>query len=159
MSSRSKPHNSDRRTGGILAMNPTEAILSSPVYSEGSVPASLSAYGPARSTIQGSPLGSEELQKTHAFWRACNYLMLGMIYLQENPLLKVPLQAEQCKKPPSWPLGIKPRSGISVHSLHENDQDTWSGHDLSRRAWTWSPRCSRTYLSGRNLFGNLSGQE
>ncbi len=78
-------------------MNPTEAILSSPVYSEGSVPATLSAYGPARSTIQGSPLGSEELKKIHAFWRACNYLMLGMIYLQENPLLNLPLQAEHVK--------------------------------------------------------------
>ena len=78
-------------------MNPTEAILSSPVYSEGSVAASLSAYGPARSTVQGSPLEADELQKMHAFWRAYNYLMLGMIYLQENPLLKEPLLAEHVK--------------------------------------------------------------
>jgi len=49
---------------------------------------SLSAYGEARSSIQGSPLSSEELKKTHAYWRACNYLALGMIYLQNNPLLK-----------------------------------------------------------------------
>jgi len=49
---------------------------------------SLSAYGKAKSTIQGSPLSSEELRKTHAYWRACNYLALGMIYLQANPLLK-----------------------------------------------------------------------
>src|SRR5271163_1067534 len=49
---------------------------------------SLSAYGQARSTIQGSPLSSEELRKTHAYWRACTYLALGMIYLQDNPLLK-----------------------------------------------------------------------
>ena len=32
---------------------------------------SLSAYGIARSTIQGSPLSSEELRKTDAYWRAC----------------------------------------------------------------------------------------
>ena len=58
---------------------------------------SLSAYGPARSTVSGSPLSSQELRKTHAFWRACNYLMLGMIYLQENPLLKEPLKVEHIK--------------------------------------------------------------
>ncbi|HEV2730290.1 MAG TPA: hypothetical protein VGV15_09685, partial [Terriglobales bacterium] len=53
---------------------------------------SISAYGSARSTISGTPLSAEELRKTHAYWRACNYLMLGMIYLQDNPLLKEPLK-------------------------------------------------------------------
>ena len=48
---------------------------------------SLSAYGKARATVQGSPLSSEELRKTDAYWRACKYLALGMIYLMENPLL------------------------------------------------------------------------
>ena len=28
---------------------------------------------------------------------ACNYLMLGMIYLQDNPLLKEPLKVEHIK--------------------------------------------------------------
>ena len=58
---------------------------------------SLSAYGKARSTIQGSPLTPEELRKTDAYWRACNYLALGMIYLQDNPLLKEPLKPEHIK--------------------------------------------------------------
>ena len=57
----------------------------------------LSAYGVARSTITGAPLSDAEAQKTHAFWRACNYLALGMIYLQENPLLREPLKAEHIK--------------------------------------------------------------
>lgn len=57
----------------------------------------LSPYGPARSTVSGSPLRAEELRKTHAYWRACNYLTLGMIYFQENPLLKEPLKAEHIK--------------------------------------------------------------
>ena len=57
----------------------------------------LSAYGIARSTIQGTPLNDEELRKTHAFWSACNYLALGMIYLQANPLLREPLNAEHIK--------------------------------------------------------------
>jgi xylulose-5-phosphate/fructose-6-phosphate phosphoketolase len=52
----------------------------------------ISSYGVARSTIQGAPLSEEEVRKTHAFWRACNYLALGMIYLQDNPLLREPLK-------------------------------------------------------------------
>jgi xylulose-5-phosphate/fructose-6-phosphate phosphoketolase len=58
---------------------------------------SLSAYGIARSTIAGSPLSAVELQRTDAYWRACNYLALGMIYLQDNPLLKEPLKPEHIK--------------------------------------------------------------
>ncbi len=57
----------------------------------------LSAYGTARATIQGTPLAAEELERMHAFWRACNYLAAGMIYLQENPLLRKPLAPEHIK--------------------------------------------------------------
>jgi xylulose-5-phosphate/fructose-6-phosphate phosphoketolase len=46
---------------------------------------------------QTKPLSDEELQKIHAYWRACNYLAIGMIYLRDNPLLKEPLKAEQVK--------------------------------------------------------------
>ena len=58
---------------------------------------SITAQGKARSTVEGTPLNAEELQKTDAFWRACNYLILGMLYLQENPLLREPLRAEHIK--------------------------------------------------------------
>jgi xylulose-5-phosphate/fructose-6-phosphate phosphoketolase len=57
----------------------------------------LSAFGIARSTIQGTPLDDEEARKIHAFWSACNYLAVGMIYLQENPLLREPLKPEHIK--------------------------------------------------------------
>ena len=57
----------------------------------------LSAFGPARSTVEGAPLTPEEVQKLHAFWRACNYLALGMIYLRDNPLLREPLRPEHVK--------------------------------------------------------------
>jgi len=57
----------------------------------------LGAYGPARSTIPGAPLGTEELRNIHAHCRACNYLILGMIYLQGKPLLREPLKAEHIK--------------------------------------------------------------
>jgi xylulose-5-phosphate/fructose-6-phosphate phosphoketolase len=58
---------------------------------------SLSAYGKARATVQGSPLSSEELRKTDAYWRASLYLCLGMLYLQDNPLLREPLKIEHVK--------------------------------------------------------------
>ena len=57
----------------------------------------LSSYGVARSTIKGTPLSDEEARKMHAFWRASNYLALGMIYLQDNPLLREPLKPEHIK--------------------------------------------------------------
>ena len=57
----------------------------------------ISAYGPARSTIKGTPLTSDELRKIDAYWRASLYLCLGMLYLKENPLLREPLRAEQTK--------------------------------------------------------------
>jgi len=44
------------------------------------------------------------LRKTDAFWRACNYLILGMLYLQENPLLREPLKPEHIKnRLGGWP--------------------------------------------------------
>src|SRR5512141_1224200 len=58
----------------------------------------LSAFGPARSTVRGEPLSAEELDRLHAFWRACNYLALGMIYLRDNPLLREPLRPEHIKR-------------------------------------------------------------
>ncbi|MGA9860796.1 MAG: phosphoketolase family protein, partial [Terriglobales bacterium] len=57
----------------------------------------LSAEGIARSTVAGAPLGAQELNRIDAFWRACKYLALGMIYLQANPLLREPLKPEHIK--------------------------------------------------------------
>jgi xylulose-5-phosphate/fructose-6-phosphate phosphoketolase len=57
----------------------------------------LSSYGVARSTVKGAPLSDDELNKLHAFWRAANYLALGMIYLQDNPLLREKLKPEHIK--------------------------------------------------------------
>ena len=59
--------------------------------------ASISAYGPARATIAGSPLSPEELHDMDAYWHACCYLILGMLYLRENPLLREPLKPEHIK--------------------------------------------------------------
>ncbi len=45
-----------------------------------------------------TPLSNEELQGMQAYWRACNYLSVGMIYLRANPLLREPLKAEHIKR-------------------------------------------------------------
>ncbi len=57
----------------------------------------LSTQGIARSTVTGAPLSIDELNRVDAFWRACKYLALGMIYLQANPLLREPLKPEHIK--------------------------------------------------------------
>jgi xylulose-5-phosphate/fructose-6-phosphate phosphoketolase len=43
------------------------------------------------------PLANEELQLMHAWWCACNYLSIGMIYLRANPLLRENLKPEHVK--------------------------------------------------------------
>jgi xylulose-5-phosphate/fructose-6-phosphate phosphoketolase len=45
---------------------------------------------------QAAP-GSDELRLIDTWWRACNYLSVGMIYLMDNPLLREPLKAEHVK--------------------------------------------------------------
>src|SRR5271165_4453710 len=59
--------------------------------------ASISPYGPARSTVSGTPLSPKELDQIDAYWRASLYLCLGMLYLQKNPLLRQPLKLEHIK--------------------------------------------------------------
>lgn len=44
-----------------------------------------------------NPLSADELRLIDAYWNACNYLAVGMIYLQDNPLLREPLQKEHVK--------------------------------------------------------------
>src|ERR1700740_1884238 len=79
---------------------------------------SLSAYGTARTTVAGTLLNAEDLRKTHAYWRACNYLMLGMIYLQDNPLLKEPRKAEHIKNRLLGHWGSSP--GLAFTYIHFN---------------------------------------
>ena len=90
-------------------------------------PSSISAYGQARATVQGRPLNAEELASIHAFWRASNYLALGMIYLQDNPLLRAPLAARQIKNRLLGHWGASPAlSFVYTHVnriIRKNDVD------------------------------------
>src|SRR6185312_16907289 len=100
---------------GTKTMPAKDTRSSSIGASDGS---SLSAYGVARSTVTGSPLKVDDLRKTHAYWRACNYLALGMIYLQENPLLREPLKPEHIKNRQLGHWGASP--ALSFTYIHLN---------------------------------------
>jgi xylulose-5-phosphate/fructose-6-phosphate phosphoketolase len=63
-------------------------------------------------------LSDEELRKMHAFWRACNYLAVGMIYLKDNPLLQESLKPEHVKKRLLGHWGSSP--GLSFIYVHLN---------------------------------------
>ncbi|MDY7013238.1 MAG: phosphoketolase family protein, partial [Cyanobacteriota bacterium] len=67
---------------------------------------------------QQTPLSKEELQNIHAYWRACNYLAVGMIYLRDNPLLKEPLKPEHIKYRLLGHWGSSP--GLSFLYIHLN---------------------------------------
>jgi len=61
-------------------------------------------------------LGAEELRKINAYWRACNYLSAGMLYLRANPLLREPLKPEHIKNRLLGHWGTSPgQSFLWVH--------------------------------------------
>src|SRR5436190_20944616 len=53
--------------------------------------------GTAKKASMENPLTEQELDLIDAWWRACNYLSVGMIYLRDNPLLRVPLTTNHVK--------------------------------------------------------------
>jgi xylulose-5-phosphate/fructose-6-phosphate phosphoketolase len=63
-------------------------------------------------------LSREELHKIDAYWRACNYLAAGMIYLRDNPLLRQPLKPEHVKLRLLGHWGASP--GLSFAYVHVN---------------------------------------
>jgi xylulose-5-phosphate/fructose-6-phosphate phosphoketolase len=66
----------------------------------------------------GNQLSRDELLKINAYWRACNYLAAGMIYLQANPLLRKPLKPEHIKQRLLGHWGASP--GLSFSYIHLN---------------------------------------
>ena len=63
-------------------------------------------------------LSADMLQKMHAYWRAANYLSVGQIYLQDNPLLDVPLQLAHVKPRLLGHWGTVP--GLNLIYVHLN---------------------------------------
>src|SRR2546422_826317 len=60
----------------------------------------------------------ERLNLIHQYWNAANYLTIGQIYLQNNPLLKEPLRPEHIKPRLLGHWGTSP--GLSFIYVHLN---------------------------------------
>jgi xylulose-5-phosphate/fructose-6-phosphate phosphoketolase len=63
-------------------------------------------------------LSANEINEIDLFWRACNYLSVGMIYLQDNVLLSRPLEIQYLKKRLLGHWGASP--GLSFMYTHMN---------------------------------------
>jgi xylulose-5-phosphate/fructose-6-phosphate phosphoketolase len=61
---------------------------------------------------------AQELQLIDAYWRAANYLSVGQIYLQANPLLREPLRLEHVKRRLLGHWGTTP--GLNLLYVHMN---------------------------------------
>ena len=68
--------------------------------------------------LQSPPLAADQLHALDAYWRACNYLAAGMIYLRDNPLLREPLKPEHIKERLLGHWGSSP--GLSFAWVHLN---------------------------------------
>src|ERR1700723_3114660 len=65
-----------------------------------------------------NPLSAELLERMDAYWRAANYLSVGQIYLQDNPLLESPLTLENIKPRLLGHWGTTP--GLNFLYVHLN---------------------------------------
>lgn len=68
--------------------------------------------------FQDIQLDKTTLEQMHAYWRACNYLAAGMIYLQDNPLLRSKLKPTHIKNRLLGHWGASP--GLSFTYIHMN---------------------------------------
>ena len=95
----------------------------------------------------------------NAWWRACNYLSVGMIYLRDNPLLREPLTAEHVKLRLLGHWGASPALSFVWAHLNRHDRETRSGRDLRRRSGPRRAGGARARLPRGHLLRGLSGQE
>src|SRR6476469_9033280 len=79
-----------------------------------------SARGATSSPVEAMPrtLDAELLRRMDRYWAAANYLTVGQIYLQDNPLLRQPLRAEHIKPRLLGHWGTSP--GLSLLYVHLN---------------------------------------
>jgi xylulose-5-phosphate/fructose-6-phosphate phosphoketolase len=71
----------------------------------------------AEESVEG-PLSDDLLDKMHRYWQAANYLTVGQIYLQDNPLLRESLRPKHIKPRLLGHWGTSP--GLSLIYAHLN---------------------------------------
>jgi xylulose-5-phosphate/fructose-6-phosphate phosphoketolase len=94
------------------AVNP-EVSMSSEAITE-----TITAYGPARSSVRGAPLSPQELRRMDEYWNASLFLSAAMIYLCDNPLLREKLRPDHIKRRLLGHWGSDP--GMSLVYIHLN---------------------------------------
>ncbi len=121
----------------------------------------LSVAASDSSSKQGrfEPLTADETRKMNAYWRACNYLSAGMLYLCSNPLLREPLKPEHIKNRLLGHWGSDP--GQSFIWVHMNR--LIKKYDLNMIYLSgpgpWSSCDPLQLLSRRGVFRDLPGQK
>ena len=63
-------------------------------------------------------LSKKQIELIDKYWRAANYLSVGQIYLQDNPLLKEPLKPDHIKPRLLGHFGTVP--GLNLIYVHLN---------------------------------------
>src|SRR5438034_3282041 len=76
------------------------------------------SWTPRTEAAMPNPLSPDLLEKMDAYWRAANYLSVGQIYLQDNPLLEVPLERRHIKPRLLGHWGTTP--GLNFLYVHLN---------------------------------------
>ena len=108
-----------------------------------------------RTDPMADALTPDELRLIDAWWRAANYLTVGQIYLQDNPLLREPLRPEHIKPRLLGHWGTSP--GLSLLYAHVNRLDPARripGH-LPRRPGARRTGASSPHLPRRHLQRDL----
>jgi xylulose-5-phosphate/fructose-6-phosphate phosphoketolase len=128
---------------------------------------------PPQPPLESEPLAPDLLERMQKYWQAANYLTVGQIYLQDNPLLRRPLQPEDIKPRLLGHWGTSPGlSFIYVHLNHlirEHDVDviylTGPGHGgpalvgntyLEGTYSDYFPKITRDEAGLRQLFRQFS---
>jgi xylulose-5-phosphate/fructose-6-phosphate phosphoketolase len=78
----------------------------------------ISGDAPAAPSPSSGPLTPALLDRMHRYWSAANYLTIGQIYLQDNPLLRDPLTPRHIKPRLLGHWGTSP--GLSLVYVHLN---------------------------------------
>jgi xylulose-5-phosphate/fructose-6-phosphate phosphoketolase len=103
---------------------------------------------------ESHPLTDQELNLMNAYWRACNYLSVGMIYLRDNPLLREPLTTDHVKHRLLGHWGASP--ALSFVWVHLNRVIVRDGLD---KIFVAGPGHGGAGVSRGHVLGDLPGQE
>ena len=98
----------------------------------------------------------DEIAVLDAWWRANNYLTIGQIYLQDNPLLRRAADVRAHQAATARPLGHQPGPVVRLRPRLPADPAHRSGDDLPGRSRSRRPGAGRGGLAGGHLHRDLS---